>query len=147
MIGRVVVLEPHDYENWLAGGGGAKTAAARGEELFTSLACITCHRTDSRLRAPFLAGIYGKPVALASGGTVIVDDNYLRESILHPMAKVVAGYQPVMPTFQGQISEEDLLQLIAYIKTLKPEGGVAAAAAATTPPVVRAAAVRREGEP
>ena len=123
MIGRVIVMEPSDYQTWLAGGGASQTAAARGEELFTAYACISCHRTDSRARAPILAGLFGKPVKLAQGGAVVADEKYLRESILNPAAKVVAGYQPVMPTFQGQMGEEDLLQIIAYIKTLKPAAG------------------------
>jgi len=128
MIGRVIVMQPADYQAWLAGAGATKTAAARGEELFTAYACISCHRQDSRARAPLLAGIFGKPVQLASGATTTATDDYLRESILNPMAKVVAGYQPVMPTFQGQIGEEDLLQLIAYIKTLQPAGAPAGGA-------------------
>jgi len=123
MIGRVFVMEPNDYQNWLAGAGTTQTAAARGEELFTTYACVSCHRTDSRERGPVLAGLYGKTVQLEHGATVTADESYLRESILNPTAKVVAGYQPVMPTFQGQIGEDDLLQLIAYIKTLKPADG------------------------
>jgi cytochrome c oxidase subunit 2 len=126
MIGRVIVMEPKDYEAWLAGGAGTKTAAARGEELFTALACVTCHRTDSQLRGPQLAGLFGKPVQLAHGGTTVANEDYLRESILNPAAKIVAGYQPLMPTFKGQIGEDDLLQLISYIKTLQPAGGGAA---------------------
>ena len=122
MIGRVIVLEPADYQAWLAGAGATKTAAARGEELFAAYACVSCHRPDSRARAPLLAGIFGKPVQLSSGATTTASEDYLRESILNPMAKVVAGYQPVMPTYQGQIGEEDLIQLIAYIKTLQPAG-------------------------
>jgi cytochrome c oxidase subunit 2 len=123
MVGRVIVMEPAEYQAWLSGAGAAKTPAARGEELFAAYACASCHRPDSRARAPLLAGIYGKPVQLASGATVTASEDYLRESILNPLAKVVAGYQSVMPTYQGQIGEEDLLQLIAYIKTLRPEGG------------------------
>jgi cytochrome c oxidase subunit 2 len=124
MIGRVMVMEPSAYQEWLAGSGGVQPAAVRGEELFTTFACVSCHRTDSRARGPILAGLYGRRVQLAHGGTVVADEGYLRESILNPTAKVVAGYQPVMPTFQGQIGEDDLLQLIAYIKTLKPADGV-----------------------
>jgi cytochrome c oxidase subunit 2 len=102
---------------------------------------------ESKLRAPFLAGIFGKPQQLTGGGQVTVDDNYLRESIMHPTAKVVSGYQPVMPTFQGQISEEDLLQLIAYIKTLKPASGAVATAAAVVAPAVRRTGGTRDGKP
>ncbi len=133
MVGRVFVMEPSEYESWLAGGGAAQTAAARGEELFTTYACISCHRPDSAARAPMLAGLFGKPVHLTQGGTVVADETYLRESILNPSAKVVAGYQPVMPSFQGQMSEDDLLQIIAYIKSLKPAPGQPGAGGAPAP--------------
>jgi cytochrome c oxidase subunit 2 len=117
MIGRVVVMEPDDFETWLAGGAGASTAAS-GEKLFTELACVTCHKADTGGRGPVLHGVPGSTVQLADGSTVVADDNYLRESIMNPQAKIVAGYQPLMPTFQGLVSEESLLQLISYIKSL-----------------------------
>lgn len=129
MIGQVIAMEEHDYEAWLAGGRSTGTAVENGERLFTDLACITCHKTDTTGRGPVLAGVYGNPVRLMDGRTVVADDNYLRESIVNPQAKVVLGYQPIMPTFQGTVSEENLMQLIAYIKTLKaappaaPTGG------------------------
>jgi len=118
MIGQVVVMEPRDYEAWLVRGASAQTVVASGADLFGALSCNTCHRTDSAARAPQLIGIYGREVTLADGAKVTADDNYLRESILNPAAKVVAGYQPVMPTFKGQISEEQLLQLLNYIKSM-----------------------------
>lgn len=131
MIGWVIVQEPQEYEAWLAGGkAGTTTPAQRGEELFTSLACITCHRDDTAGRGPTLAGIFGKRILLSTGASLTADDGYLRESILSPATKVVAGYQPVMPTFQGQVSEEDVMSLIAYIKTLRPAPGSAAAGGA-----------------
>ncbi|MEZ5319199.1 MAG: cytochrome c oxidase subunit II [Vicinamibacterales bacterium] len=120
MIGQVIAMEPQDYEAWLAGGRSTGTAVENGERLFTSFQCITCHKDDSTGRGPSLLGVYGSTVELTSGGTVIADDNYLRESIMNSQAKVVKGYQGIMPAFQGQISEENLMQLIAYIKTLKP---------------------------
>jgi cytochrome c oxidase subunit 2 len=120
MIGQVIAMEPHDYEAWLAGGRSTGSAVENGEKLFTSLACITCHKTDATGRGPVLAGVFGSTVQLMDGRRVVVDENYLRESIMNPQAKVVLGYQPIMPTFQGTVSEENLLQLIAYIKTLKP---------------------------
>ncbi len=129
MIGQVIVMEPHDYEAWLAGGRSTGTAVQNGEKLFTQLACITCHKTDTSGRGPVLTGVFGSTVQLMDGRQVIVDENYLRESVMNPQAKIVLGYQPIMPTFQGTVSEENLLQLIAYIKTLKattpesPEGG------------------------
>lgn len=127
MIGHVTVLEEHDYEAWLAGGRSTGTAVENGERLFTDLACITCHKTDTTGRGPVLAGVFGSPVRLMDGRTVVADENYLRESIVNPQAKVVLGYQPIMPTFQGTVSEENLMQLIAYIKTLKPAAPVSPA--------------------
>lgn len=120
MIGHVIVMEEHDYEAWLAGGRSTGTAVENGERLFTDLACITCHKTDTSGRGPMLAGVFGSTVELADGRRVVADENYLRESIVNPQAKVVRGFQPIMPTFQGTVSEENLMQLIAYIKTLKP---------------------------
>lgn len=119
MIGRVVVMEPARYEQWLSGPAEELPGMA-GERLFQQLGCVTCHR-GSGGQGPSLVGLFGKPVQLKSGETVVADENYLRESILNPRAKVVAGYPPIMPTFQGQVTEEELLQLIAYIKSL--EGG------------------------
>lgn len=121
MIGRVVVMEPADFQAWLSGGPPAESMTARGQRLFQSLACHTCHKADGTGRGPVLNGIFGKPVALQTGQTALADDNYLRESILNPAAKVVAGYQPVMPVFQGLINEDGLSQILAYIKSLGPQ--------------------------
>ncbi len=121
MIGEVFAMEPHDYEAWLAGGRTTGTPVENGERLFADLACITCHKADSTGRGPSLLGVFGSTVELADGRTVVADENYFRESIMNSQAKVVKGYQPIMPPFQGMVSEENLLQLIAYIKTLKPE--------------------------
>ena len=120
MIGQVIAMAPQDYEVWLAGGRPTGTAAQNGERLFAEHACITCHKQDSTGRGPSLYGLFGSRVALADGRTVVADENYLRESIMNSQAKVVQGYQPIMPAFQGMVSEENLLQIIAYIKTLKP---------------------------
>ncbi len=122
MIGRVVVMEPDAYQTWLAGGPPPESPAKAGEKLFTELNCITCHRPDSAGRGPVLNGLFGKSVALQGGETVVVDQAYLRESILNPAAKITAGYQPVMPTYLGQVSEESVLQLIAYIQSLTGPG-------------------------
>jgi cytochrome c oxidase subunit II len=130
MIGWITVMEPDDYEQWLAGGTGS-TPAAGGEKLFADLACNTCHKPDTGGRGPVLHGVAGKPVQLADGSTVVADDNYLRESIMNPQAKIVAGYQPLMPTFQGLVNEEGIMQLIAYIKSLP--GGASGAAPAAAP--------------
>ena len=123
------------YQAWLAGGGGAGeglSLAAAGEKLFKDLACVSCHRADAQGRGPVLQGLYGRPVKLTSGAVVTADDAYLRESILNPAAKVTEGFQPIMPTFQGLVTEEQVLQLIEYIKSLKATAPSTAPDAAKT---------------
>ena len=117
MIGWVEVMEPTDYQKWLAGGTEG-SLASQGEKLFQKYACNTCHTSDATGRGPALLGLYGSTVRLSNNFTVVADDNYIRESILNPQAKIVQGYGPIMPTFQGQVNEEDLLKLLAYIKSL-----------------------------
>jgi cytochrome c oxidase subunit II len=117
MGGDIVVMEPQEYAQWLAS-GTAPPLQETGKELFSSLGCSTCHRSDVQGRGPSLAGIYNKPVLLEDGRTVTADDDYLRESILNPTAKIVSGFKPVMPTFQGIVSEEQLNALVAYVKSL-----------------------------
>jgi cytochrome c oxidase subunit II len=121
MIGRIVVMNPADFETWLAGGKPAGSMSEEGEKLFTSLGCSTCHLPDGKGRGPKLQGVFGSKVALSDGSSVTADENYVRESIMTPTAKMVAGYAPLMPTFQGQVSEEQLAQLIAYIKSIGRE--------------------------
>jgi cytochrome c oxidase subunit II len=118
MIGQVVVMDPDAYQTWLAGGPAPESPVKAGEKLFTELNCITCHRPDSAGRGPVLNGIFGRTVTLEGGDKVVADEAYVRESILSPAAKITAGYQPVMPTYLGQVSEESLLQLVAYVKSL-----------------------------
>jgi cytochrome c oxidase subunit 2 len=118
MTGRIVVLTPTEYETWLAGQDVTGTLAAEGAGLFRSLGCSGCHGAGSAVRAPALEGLYGQPVPLQSGDVVIADDKYVRDSILLPRAQVVAGYEPVMPSYAGKVTEEDLLRLVAYIKSL-----------------------------
>jgi cytochrome c oxidase subunit 2 len=118
MIGTVHVMEPNAYQEWLHKGATGDTLAQSGEKLFRELGCSGCHAGNGTVRAPRLEGIYGKPTPLQSGEVVIADDKYIRDSILLPNAQVAAGYAPVMPTFQGRITEEDLFQLIAYIKSI-----------------------------
>lgn len=132
MVGKVVVMEPEDYQTWLAG-GVAQPPVVAGEALFSRYACNTCHLENDGGRGPSLHGIVGEEVTIAGGRTVERDDNYLRESILNPGAKLVAGYTALMPTFQGQVSEEGVMQLIAYIKSLDGESADAAAAATIAP--------------
>ena len=126
MGGRIVVMEPTDYERWLTGNVAEESLPVAGEKLFVRLGCSTCHRTDGSGRGPSLVGRFGKTEKLASGETVSVDEGYVRESILNPQAKLVAGYPPIMPTFKGLITEDGLLQLIAYIKSLKLADGTQA---------------------
>jgi cytochrome c oxidase subunit 2 len=123
MRGHVVVMERNDYEAWLAGFTGTESLAAQGEKLFSQYGCIGCHGPGSKVLAPGLGGIFGKSVPLAGGSIAVVDENYLRDSILAPEQQVVAGYQPIMPSFAGRIDEADLMRLIAYIKSLSaPQG-------------------------
>jgi cytochrome c oxidase subunit 2 len=135
MVGSVVVMEPAEYQAWLSGGGATQSLAQTGEAMFQQLGCSTCHRTDTQGRGPNLTGLYGKKVMLADGRTVVADENYIRESILVPGAKIVSGFQPVMPVFQGLVTEEQLNSLIAYVKSLNqaPSGTVSAVPAGATP--------------
>lgn len=120
MRGKVVVMEPSEYDQWLTRTGGGPSPVAQGRELFQSYGCSGCHVGDSRQRAPNLAGIYGRTVPLADGGTITADEGYIRDSIVQPQKHVVAGYQPVMPSYAGQISEDEILQIVAYIQSLEP---------------------------
>jgi cytochrome c oxidase subunit II len=121
MIGWVTAMDPRDFQAWLGGNTGAMSPVAAGEKLFQDLACNTCHLPDGQGRGPVLNGIFGSSVQLQGGGAATVDEAYVRESIVNPQAKVVAGFPPIMPPFQGMVSEEQLLQLIAYLKSLKPQ--------------------------
>ena len=118
MIGSVTVMEQDEYQAWLAEAGPTASPAKLGEALFEQYTCNTCHGAESTVRGPSLEGIYGQPFQLADGRRVLRDDNYLREAILRPSAKVVSGFEQLMPTYQGQIGEVGVLQLISYIKSL-----------------------------
>lgn len=119
MIGQIVVMTQVDYEEWLnLGGVAAQEGMTPGEQLFNQFGCISCHRPDGQGVAPSLVGVFGTEVKLESGGSVVVDDAYVRESIRSPLAKVVAGYDPVMPDFDGQINDQQLTDLVTYIKSL-----------------------------
>jgi cytochrome c oxidase subunit 2 len=133
MGGWIYVMEPQDYETWLSGGTPGATLAENGQKLFENLACANCHKTDGSGRCPDLTGLFGKDVKLASGATVKADEDYIRESILRPEAKIVAGYQPSMPTFQGLVTEEGVLQLIEYVKSLGPNPGAGQAEGLAAP--------------
>jgi cytochrome c oxidase subunit II len=125
MIGQVVVMEPTAYQTWLSGGAAEGSLAAAGAKLFQDLACNTCHRPDAQGRGPVLEGLFGNTQALLGGEAVVVDEAYVRESILNPGAKITAGFQPIMPAFQGLVTEEQLLALIEYVKSLPAQPQVA----------------------
>jgi len=118
MTGRIVVLTKTEYESWLAQQSVEGTLASEGANLFRQLGCSGCHAAGSTVRAPPLEGLYGRPVPLQSGAVVIADDKYIRDSILLPRAQIAAGYEPLMPSFSGKVTEDDLIRLIAYIKSL-----------------------------
>jgi cytochrome c oxidase subunit 2 len=121
MIGRIVVMALTEYQAWLSGGVTGVSLATAGERLFQRLGCNTCHLESGAGRGPSLAGLFGKTVKLAGGNSVTADETYIRESIVNPQAKIVAGYEPIMPAFKGLISEDGILQILAYLKTLKRE--------------------------
>jgi len=125
MGGWVVVMGPTEFDNWLSGNANQMSPAAAGQQLFDTLGCVSCHGANGEGgRGPALTSLYNTQVHLTSGQTLTADEGYLRESILNSQAKITAGFGPIMPTFQGQVTEEQVLQLVAYIKSLstaKPE--------------------------
>jgi cytochrome c oxidase subunit 2 len=139
MTGTVIVMEPRDFDNWLSGNTGSMTPATAGQQLYQTLGCASCHGANGEGgRGPALVGTFGSQVNLASGGTVTADEGYIRESITNPQAKLVAGFGPIMPTFQGQVTEDQLLQLLAYIKSLHPSGTQTPTTTAASPSPTRA---------
>ena len=134
MIGSVIVMEPREFDNWLSGNTGSTTPAAAGQALFQTLGCASCHGANGEGgRGPALAAVFGTETTLQTGEKVRVDDSYVRESILNPQAKIVAGFGPIMPTFQGQVSEDQLVQLVAFIKSLSASGKTQTPAASPAP--------------
>ena len=133
MIGWVTAMEPADYQAWLSGGSSGISIADNGAKLFQDLGCASCHQDVQQGRGPSLRGSYGHDVTLNNGQTVVFNDDYIRESIVNPQAKIVAGFQPLMPTFQGLVNEENLVALIEHVKSLSPMATTAAAAAPTEP--------------
>lgn len=132
MIGSVVVMQPEEYARWLTTGDVGNPVVASGRQLFMGLGCSGCHEGGGTIRAPRLEGIFGHPVALSDGTTVIADERYIRDSILMPAAQIAAGYENLMPTFKGRISEEELLQVIDYIRSLSNATPIAPALAPAT---------------
>jgi cytochrome c oxidase subunit II len=121
MVGEVVVMEPDEFQAWLSGGGAEGSLASAGAKLFADLACNTCHRPEVQGRGPRLDGLFGRTVTLEGGARVTVDEAYIREAIVNPNARIAQGFQPVMPSYQGVVTEEGLLQLIEYVKSLREE--------------------------
>ncbi len=120
MGGWLTVLNPREYADWLRQQGGQQTLADQGQQLFRRYGCSGCHEPGGTVRAPQLEGVFGSPVPLSDGSVVIADDRYIRDSILNPKGQVAAGYAPVMPTFAGQIGEDDVAKLVAYIESIGP---------------------------
>ena len=133
MIGTVYVMKQDEYQQWLAGGGLTGSMSDRGEQLFQQLACSTCHVANGSGRGPSLAGVFGSQVTIEGGQTVVADESYIRESILTPQKKLVQGYQPLMPTFQGLVNEEGLMSLIEYVKSMPADRGAGARQASAAP--------------
>ena len=125
MGGTLSVQSQADYERWLAQSGSTGTVAEAGGRLFSEYGCTGCHGAGAQVRAPSLAGLYMRPVPMQEGGTVTADDAYLRDKILYPDRHLIAGYEQKMPTFANRLSESDLLQLVAYIRSLGSEAGTA----------------------
>jgi len=129
MGGRVVVMSPGDYDRWAASAAEDERPDAAGARLFAQYGCMACHGQQ----APTLAGIYGHEQPMQDGARVMADEDYLRESILYPRAKIVAGFQPIMPSYEGQLSEEQIFQIIAYVKSLQNPAGPPAAPVPVSP--------------
>ena len=134
MRGSVIVMGATEFDDWLSGNASQQSPAAAGQQLYQTLGCVSCHgATGEGGRGPALAGLFGKQVFLENGQTVNADEAYIRESIVTPQSKLVSGFGPIMPTFQGQVSEEQLVQILAFIKSLQSPGSQQGAAAATPP--------------
>ena len=119
MAGTLYVMAPADYQTWLKQAGGSQSLAAEGKHLFVTYGCSGCHGPSSTVRAPDLNGVYGRPVPLQDGSIVVADDAYVHDKILMPNKQVPAGYKPDMPSFAGKISDADVAELVAYIKSLR----------------------------
>ena len=120
MIGSVIVMEPTEFDNWLSGNANQQAPAVAGQQLYESLGCVSCHGANGEGgRGPTLAGLFGRTVFLNNGQTLVADESYVRESIENPQAKLVNGFGPIMPTFQGQVTPDQLIQIMAFIKSLQ----------------------------
>jgi len=120
MIGSIIVMQPSEFDNWLSGNAAQQSPAVAGQQLFQSLGCVSCHGANGEGgRGPALAGLFGRQVFLTNGQTLVADEAYVRESIENPQAKLVSGFGPIMPTFQGQVTPEQLIQIMSFIKSLQ----------------------------
>jgi cytochrome c oxidase subunit II len=129
MIGSIIVMQPTEFDNWLSGNVSQQSPAVAGQQLYQSLGCVSCHGANGEGgRGPALAGLFGRQVFLANGQTLTADEAYVRESIENPSAKLVTGFGPIMPTFQGQVTPEQLIQIMAFIKSLQITNSTAPAA-------------------
>lgn len=140
MVGHVTVMPPEEYRRWLASSAEG-SMALEGRKLFLMYQCVSCHSADAYARAPVLENLYTQRVPLQDGRTALADETYLRESIVNPDAKIVAGYQPIMPSFAGQLDEEALLKMIAFLKALGP-GQTPLRVELAPPPATKAAAAK-----
>ena len=138
MTGSIIVMEPREFDDWLSGNTGNTTPAVAGQQLYQTLGCASCHGASGEGgRGPTLTGVFGKDAQLQTGESVRIDEGYIRESIVNPQAKLVVGFGPIMPTFQGQVSEDQMMQLIAFIKSLHEGAEIPARAASPSPAQAR----------
>jgi cytochrome c oxidase subunit 2 len=149
MIGSVIVMQPSEFDNWLSGNAGQQSPAVAGQQLYQSLGCVTCHGANGEGgRGPALVSLFGRKIDLTNGQSLTADEAYVRESIENPQAKIVAGFGPIMPTFQGQVTPEQLIQLMSFIKSLQVTGAPAATApspkSVTSPAPAPSAAPNRQ---
>jgi cytochrome c oxidase subunit 2 len=119
MVGEVTVMTPENYKKWLEQSTSGQSLAQNGERLFASMGCNSCHSGTAAARGPSLAGVYGSKLTLTDGSQILVDDAYLRDAILNPSKHVTAGFAPIMPTYQGQLSEDGLIDLVEFIKNMQ----------------------------
>ena len=120
MDGIITIMSPTDYQAWLSQANNTQSLAAGGARIYEANGCGGCHDAGSKVKAPSLGGLYGQTVQLQDGGTATADDTFLRNMIVTPANQMIAGYQPIMPAYRGEIPEDELTQLIAYVKSLPP---------------------------
>jgi cytochrome c oxidase subunit 2 len=147
MIGTVYVMSEPDYNKWLATGSGEGSMAEQGQALFNQLGCGNCHPSSINKqngRCPNLNGLFGTTVDLKDGTRVRADESYIRESVLYPQAKIVAGYDDIMPTFKGLLTEDGLLKIVEYVRSMGPADGAISSA---TPRAVETTATESTTQP